>query len=137
MSLFLDDKTKEEKAKSHVKDFTVEDYFIPTQSIINAYLAGWNECEKHVRESVSEQITKLQEELYQARKLITELVKMGEFYGNPESWVRGKNDGNMGINFTDREYLNPCNYGCNYGGKLARTVLSNNKDLIEKLTRGE
>lgn len=80
---------------------------------------------------MSEELTKLQEELSQARKLIAGLVKMGEFYANPESWVRGKNDGNMGINSTDREYLNPCNYG----GKRARTVLSNNKELIEKLTK--
>lgn len=79
-------------------------------------------------------------ELSQARKLITELVKMGEFYASEHSWAhKGCHGGEAGHRFRilpkDRSEISPDWEGVLVGGKLARTVLSNNKDLIEKLTK--
>lgn len=98
---------------------------------------------------LNEQVNKADEELSQARKLIAELVKMGEFYGNPDNYQRGKKlpHGFCAIfNSIDDDYervkshpvSDPFYFNENlssYGGKLAREVLSNNKDLIEKLTK--
>jgi hypothetical protein len=66
-------------------------------------------------------------ELTKLRVALDESIKVIEFYSNPESWVRGKNDGNMAINATDREHLNPCNYG----GRRAREFLSKHSELIK------
>jgi hypothetical protein len=73
------------------------------------------------------QADKLFEELTKLCAALDESIKVIEFYATPESWVRGKNDGNMAINATDREYLNPCNYG----GRRAREFLSKHKELIK------
>lgn len=48
MSSFLDEKTKELFAEEHASVFR-SDHFSKHK---DSYLAGWNECEKHVRESV-------------------------------------------------------------------------------------
>lgn len=58
MSLFIDEKTKEDKVKEAAENMHVH-YFkmgeiIPVKYLKMSYLAGWNECEKHVKESVSE-----------------------------------------------------------------------------------
>lgn len=67
MSLFLDEKTKEEKAVevygSHIMAGDVATFSgingmkpedIAKRFHFEGYLAGWNECEKHVRESVGD-----------------------------------------------------------------------------------
>lgn len=87
-------------------------------------------------QEVNAELVSLQEELSQARKLITELVKIGEFYADKSHWGYSgvpKNRSHLAGIIEDHD----CGY-CQHnekftGGKLARTVLSNNKDLIEKL----
>lgn len=64
MNIFLDEKTKEGIARRYTNSTVISDYLTDqldcdTIKELEAlekdvYLAGWNECEKHVRESVSE-----------------------------------------------------------------------------------
>lgn len=100
-------------------------------------------------EIVIKELTRLQKELSQARKLIAELVKMGEFYGNPDNYQRGKKLPHgfcIIFNSIDDDYERVKSHPVSdpfyssenlssYGGKHAREVLSNNKELIEKLTK--
>lgn len=82
-----------------------------------------------------------EQELSRARKLIAELVKMGEFYASPlnynlESNVLGHERPRSDTSRAQWPNEGDTMVSGMVGGKLAREVLSNNKELIEKLTKG-
>lgn len=61
MNLFLDEKTKEQVALEYERGLPVNEYeagLYYAFQVRGAYLAGWNECEKHVRESFGESFEK-------------------------------------------------------------------------------
>lgn len=77
------------------------------------------EIVEHARQGWAHDAVEAQKQIERLKADREKLVEMGKFYANPESWVRGKNDGNMAIRSIDREHLNPFNYG----GKRARQTL--------------
>lgn len=71
-----------------------------------------------------DELPKIEQELSQARKLIAELVKMGEFYGNENRW-------SAPIMRQGREVSMPKIETQIDAGKLAREVLEKNKEIIK------
>lgn len=76
-----------------------------------------------------------EKELSQARKLIAELVKMGEFYADKTTWGSNPNRSFYDDVVYEMDTSEEGEFRVSTGGKLAREALSNNKDLIEKLTK--
>lgn len=79
------------------------------------------------------EIIDLEEELSQARKLIAELVKMGKFYADKNNYAGRRSKSDIFSNIIGDNTIYPDRTA--FGGRYARDVLSNNKDIIEKLTK--
>ena len=84
-------------------------------------------------EDKTKTLKQTQEELSQARKLIAELVKMGKFYADKNNYAGRRSKSDIFSNIIGDNTIYPDRTA--FGGRYARDVLSNNKDIIEKLTK--